>query len=164
MRILVDTGLAINSGHKHYHLWVMSQCPEMIAEYLQCGKDTNYDVVQFISALDPHVSSQLNTQGQMTDIIRYHTPYLVNDMEPLIISFSLGDEIFLRTVSVLLTHLSMGVTIDLQCGTLSCSQLSFYFDLFLDPPGKGLYDGISLDNTTSIFTPPGVTSNVSSRI
>ena len=34
MRMLVDTGAAINSGHLDYHLWVMSQCPEMMAEFL----------------------------------------------------------------------------------------------------------------------------------
>ena len=45
MRILVDTGTAINSGYLDYHLWVMSQCPEMVAEFLQCGPDTDYDVV-----------------------------------------------------------------------------------------------------------------------
>ena len=45
MRMLVDTGAAMNSGHLDYHLWVMSQCPEMVAEFLQCGPNTDYDVV-----------------------------------------------------------------------------------------------------------------------
>ena len=45
MRMLVDTGAAMNSGYLDYHLWVMSQCPEMVAEFLQCGPDTDYDVV-----------------------------------------------------------------------------------------------------------------------
>ena len=45
MRMLVDTGAAINSGHLDYHLWVVSQCPEMVAEFLQCEPNTGYDVV-----------------------------------------------------------------------------------------------------------------------
>ena len=60
--------------------------------------------------------------------------------------------------------MSIGVIIDLQRGDLSCSELNFSFDLVLDPPGKGVPVGISLDDTTLIFLPLGVTSNISSRI
>ena len=56
--------------------------------------------------------------------------------------------------------LSIGVIIDLQRGDLSCSELNFSFDFVLDPPGKGVPDGISLDDTTLIFLPLGVTSNL----
>ena len=76
MRMLVDTGVAMNSGYLDYHLWVMSQCPEMVAEFLQCGPDTDYDVVQLLAALDLDPSHLPNTHGQMTAVIRYHTPYI----------------------------------------------------------------------------------------
>ena len=36
MRMLVETGTAMNSEYLYYHLWVMSQCPEIVAEFLQC--------------------------------------------------------------------------------------------------------------------------------
>ena len=80
MRMLVDTGAAINSGYLDYHLWVMSQCPEMVAEFLQCGPDTDYDVVQLLAALDLDPSHLSSTHGQMTAVIRYHTiaMYLCN--------------------------------------------------------------------------------------
>ena len=45
MRMLLDTGAAMNSGNLTYHLWVMSQCLEMVGEFIQCGDDTGYDVV-----------------------------------------------------------------------------------------------------------------------
>ena len=45
MRKLVDTGAVMTTGNKAYHQWVMSQCPSMVAEYLECGVDTKYDVV-----------------------------------------------------------------------------------------------------------------------
>ena len=45
MQMLVDTGAAMNSGHLNYHLWVMSQCPELVAKFLQCGEGTEYVVV-----------------------------------------------------------------------------------------------------------------------
>ena len=34
MRILLDTGAAMNLGSLVYHLWVMSQYPEMVAEFI----------------------------------------------------------------------------------------------------------------------------------
>ena len=45
MYMLLDTDAAMNSGNLTYHLWVMSQCPEMVGEFIQCGDGTGYDVV-----------------------------------------------------------------------------------------------------------------------
>ena len=45
MRMLLDTGATMNSGNLNYHLWVMSQCPEMVDEFIQCEADTGYHVV-----------------------------------------------------------------------------------------------------------------------
>ena len=45
MRMLLDTGAVTNSSNLNYHLWVMSQCPEMVGEFIQCEADTEYDVV-----------------------------------------------------------------------------------------------------------------------
>ena len=75
MRMLVDTGATTNSGHLDYHLWVMSLCPELIAKFLQCREDTEYDVVQLIITLDLELESRPSTHGQMKAVIRYHTPF-----------------------------------------------------------------------------------------
>ena len=69
----------------------------------------------------------------------------------------------LRSVLGLHTLLSMGTTIDLLHVTLSCSELNFNFPLILDPPDKGLPDGVSLDISTN-FVPPGVRSNLSAQL
>ena len=45
MYMLLDTDAAMNSGNLTYHLWVMSQCPEMVGGFIQCGDGTGYDVV-----------------------------------------------------------------------------------------------------------------------
>ena len=52
IRILVDTEATMNTGSLEYHLWVMSQYPEMVEEYIQYGKDTTYDVVHLLAAID----------------------------------------------------------------------------------------------------------------
>ena len=45
MRIFVDTSATINTVNTYYYLWVMSKCPSIVAKYLECGADTEYDVV-----------------------------------------------------------------------------------------------------------------------
>ena len=49
MRMLVDTGKDMNTGNLKYHLWVMSQCPDIVHDFLQCGKDTAYDGVHLLA-------------------------------------------------------------------------------------------------------------------
>ena len=141
----------------------MSQYPNMVAEFLQCGENTDYDIVQILAALDLGSSHLPSNHNQMTAVIRHHTPYLVKNKDPLILSFALGTGMDLRNVIGLPTLLSMVVTIDLSRGTLSCSELNFNFPLILDPPGKGLSDGVSFNNSPN-FVPPGVRTNLSAEL
>ena len=50
--MLVDTGAAMNTDNFDYHKWVMSQCLSMVAEYLECGAGSEYNVVQLLTTLD----------------------------------------------------------------------------------------------------------------
>ena len=34
MRMLLDTGAAMNSGNLTYHLWIMSQYPDMVGDFI----------------------------------------------------------------------------------------------------------------------------------
>ena len=88
MRMLVDTGAAMNTGNIDFHLWVMSQCPDIVDEFLQCGKDTEYDVVHLLAALDIEDITKDSTHGQMTAVIRYKTPYFVTGKGPFVLSFA----------------------------------------------------------------------------
>ena len=69
IRMLVDTGAAMKSGYLDYHFWVMSQYSEMVVEFLQCGENTNYDVVQLLAVLDLNLGQLPNNHVQMTAII-----------------------------------------------------------------------------------------------
>ena len=124
IRILVDTGSAMYTGSLEYHLWIMSQCPEMMEEYLQCGKDT------------------------MTVVIQYKIPYIVQYCGLCISSFTLGHDVSLNSVLI--------VPI---LGEISCMELNRKFLLTLNPPGKGLLDGGTL-NKRFPFIPPSASTNI----
>ena len=113
MRILLDTGVAMNSGNLTYHLWVMSQCPEMVGEFIQCGDCTRYDVVQRLATLNLDSTHQPLDHEKMTAVIRYMTRYLVNKRDPLFIYFVLGNDVSLRYLLGLPTLLALGGLINL---------------------------------------------------
>ena len=69
MRMLVDTGVTMNTGDYDFHIWVISQCPDIVDEFLQCGKDTAYDVVHLFTAFDLKDISTDTTHGQMSTLI-----------------------------------------------------------------------------------------------
>ena len=112
VRMLVDTGAAMNMGNCRFHMFVMSQCPDIVDEFLQYGKDTAYDDVILLATLDlDDVDTDAN-YGQMIAVIRYKTPYIVAGKGP-ILSFALGNDVSLRGVLGLPTLLAMGADINL---------------------------------------------------
>ena len=57
------------------------------------------------------------------------------------------------------TLLALGGLINLVKGEFICPEIGRTFPLTLDPPGKGLPEGIVFDNSTPII-PQGVSTNV----
>ena len=108
-------------------------------------KDTNQDV----------------DHGKMTTFIRHKKPYTVQCCEPFILSFTLEHNINLRCVLGLPTLLSIEAAITLLSGELFCTGFNQTFPLILDPLGKGLPDGTSL-NTYLPFNPPDALTDITS--
>ena len=131
MRMLVDAGAAMNPGNFDFHMWVMSQCPNIVDEFLQCRKDTAYDIAHLLAALNFKDINTDATHGQMPVVIRYKTPYIIADKGPFILSFALGKDVSLRSVLGLPTLLAMGADINLVKGLLSCIELNRDFPLEL---------------------------------
>ena len=159
MHMLLDTGVTMNLGSITYHLWVMSQCPEMSGGFIQYGDGTGYNVVQLLAALNLVSSDQLLDHGKMTSVIRYKTPYLTNKRDPLFIYLALGNDVSFRCVLGLPTLLAVGGLIDLVKGGLICSEINQNVSLTLDPSCKGLPEGIVFDNSTLII-PQGMSTNI----
>ena len=159
MKMLLDTGAVVDSDNLSYHLWVVSECPAMVGEFIQSDANTGYDVVQLMAALDRDSSQQPLDHGEMTVVFRYRAPYLINNCDPLFIYFALGNDVSLRCIIGLPTLLSPGDLIDLVKRIFVCSELNRTFTLILDPLGKGLPDSVVFDNGTPTI-PQGVATNV----
>ena len=158
IRMFVDTGAVMNTGSLEYHLWVMSYGPGIVETYLRCGSDTAYDAVHLLASIDLKETNQDVDHGKMTAFIWYKKPYMVKGYGPFILPFVLEHDVSFRCILILPTLLSIGAAIDLLSGELDCTQLDRNFPLTLDPPGKGLPDGTTLNRSLS-FIPPGVSTN-----
>ena len=66
----VDTDTAMNTCNKAYHKWIMTQYPSMFDEYLECGADTEYDVVQLLADLNLKGTHWPIDHVSMTAVIR----------------------------------------------------------------------------------------------
>ena len=84
----------------------------------------------------------------------------MNKKDHLILSFALGNDMCVLGIPTLLC---MGATLNLSLGKLICSELNFTFLLLLDPPGKGLHDGVSL-LASNHCVPPSISSNITSLV
>ena len=83
----------------------MSQCPDIVEEYLQYGKDTEYDVVHLLVDLDlSRVRTDID-HGQITAVIRHKTPYTINGKGLFVHSFTLCNDVSLRCVLIIPTLL-----------------------------------------------------------
>ena len=136
MRMLVETGAAMNTGNLRFHMWVMFQYPDIVDDRLQCGKDTAYDAEHLLADLDLNDIDTDASHDQMTAVIRYKTPYTVDGKGPFILSFVLSNDVNLRSVLGLPTLLVMGANINLVKGLLSCIELNCSFPLELQHPDK----------------------------
>ena len=132
-------------------------------DFLQCGKDTAYDIVHLLTAFDLKDVHKAETHGQMTAVILYNTPYTMASKGPFILSFALGHDVSLRSVLGLPTLLAMGTDMNLVKSFLSCSEFNREISLDLQPPGHGLPEGVSLNHYLS-NVPTSVSTNQTHKI
>ena len=75
----------------------MSRYPDIVAEYLECGPGTKYDLVKLKVAVTQSDAEGKLDDGTLSAIIRYKTPYFINSHR-LTLSFALGKTLSLRTI------------------------------------------------------------------
>ena len=110
----------------------MSQFPDIVVEYIECGPGTKYDLVQLKVAVTQSAAEADFTNGTLSAIIRYKTPYFVNSQQ-LILSFDLGDNLALRT-----TLIAMHGILDMVTNTLTLQKLDMKLPLVMTEPCSGL--------------------------
>ena len=89
-----------------------------------------------LAALDLNDVATDTNHGQMTAVVRYETPYIVTGKGPFVLSFTLGNDVSLRSILGLPTLLTIGAGIDLIQGLLSCVKVIVTFLLLFRYRGR----------------------------
>ena len=114
----------------------MFHYPIMAAEYLEYDTNTEYNMIQLPTAFDLKGTYQHVDHESITPVIYYIISKIINDTSPLILSFTLDDDVVFFSVPGIPGVLAINTVVYLVKGQLACSELSQVFILNLDHPGK----------------------------
>ena len=70
---------------------VILQCPKIVDGFLQCKEDVDYDGVYLLATFSLNEVTIDIDHGQMTAVIRYKMPYIMEFRDLFILSFALGN-------------------------------------------------------------------------
>jgi len=152
LRALFDSCGCCNVGRLDYHLWIVSQRPDIVAEFRFCDGHQPFDplgldgVVSQSSDLVPTNDGLLSEQhGLLTAIVRYWTPYKMPDGSPLALSFGLGEHVSTNTLTGLPTLEGLKFMTDYSKFQAFSVALNRNFPLDRHPGDCGLPHGTSFD-------------------
>ena len=104
-----------------------------MAEYLECGPGTKYDLVKLKVAVTQSDAEGKLDDGTLSTIIRYKTPYFINSHR-FILSFSLGKTLSLCTILGIPSLEVMHGVLDLCGKILSIKRLGITLPLVMTEP------------------------------
>ena len=133
MRTLLDSGAVTNSGNKEYHQKAMHRCPDIVAEYLECGPGTTFDLVK----LRVDVDSSSVADDCLTAIIHYKTPYYIAS-RPLLRFFALGVNLSVNTILGTPFLEQLKRVLDLRDRTLNLRLIGKTLPLVMKEPALGV--------------------------
>ena len=99
LRMLYDSGSAVNIGNKSHHLSIRHARPDLVFEYLEFDDPTHsFDPISLlgVNALPPGVPPP--KWDQLSAIIRYRTELQTPDGEPFYLSVCVGDNVSTNTI------------------------------------------------------------------
>jgi hypothetical protein len=98
IKVLFDTCGALGTGFKPYHDRSRKLQPELVHAYESFDEMNPFKPIRLIGALrNPDDVSQEVT-GALTAVIRYKTPYVDCNGNPVLLSFALGDTVSCYTI------------------------------------------------------------------
>ena len=152
LRALFDSCGCCNVGRLDYHLWLVSQRPDIVAEFRFFDGHQPFDplgldgVVSQSSDLVSTDDGLLSERhGLLTAIVRYWTPYKMPNGSPLAISFGLGEHVSTNTLTGLPTLEGLKFITDYSKFQAYSATLDRHFPLDRYPGDCGLPNGTTFD-------------------
>jgi hypothetical protein len=134
---LFDSCGSLNLGWLPFHLYILSQHPELVAEFRYYDGIHPFEPIQLSGAvLDPNQS--LSECGKLIALIRYKTTLCTPTGSAVHISFALGPDVSANTIIGLPFLRALKFVTDYETFTARSKVLSQDFPLTCSPNDRGL--------------------------
>ena len=128
LRVLYDSGSAVNIGNKRHHLSLRATRPDLVAEYIEFDDLVHgFDPISLLGAISPPPGAPQPNWDQLTAIIRYHTGLYTADGAPFQFSVCLGDNVSTNTILGLADINSYGMDLMVSRQRVVCDALNAEF-------------------------------------
>ena len=150
---LVDTCAAMNTGNLKVHQWIMTQYPEIVAEYVQYDDEQPFQPLKLECAVKD-IPTQDDLSGNLTAIVRYWTRYTEPNGQRAVISFGLGRDIAVNSIIGVPTIRKWGMSMCFMSNTITAHHIKVKFSTVYERSKNGLPSSVEFDS--SEFIRPGV--------
>ena len=122
---LMDTCGALNTGYLKFHLWLMSERPDLVAEFMSFDDANPAKPIKLGGAIcDP---SDFADHGTLTAVVRFYTPYTNVSGSPITLSFGLVSDVTVNTIFGLPMLYDLDSVIFLNSNSLHSRSLNLNF-------------------------------------
>jgi hypothetical protein len=125
----MDTCGALNTGYLTFHLWLMSERPDIVAEFHSFDDSNPFEPVKLGGAIRDPSDFDAADHGNLTAVIRYYTPYSDASGAPITLSFALGPDVTVNTIFGLPMLCDLDSVISLTSNSLHSRALSTDFPI-----------------------------------
>jgi hypothetical protein len=146
---LMDTCGALNTGYLEFHLWLKSERPDLVAEFISFDDANPFEPIKLGGAIRDPTDFDASTHGNLTAVIRYYTPYTDLSGNPITISFALGSDVTVNTIFGLPMLCDLDVIISLRSNSMHSRALNLDFPITRAEAVFGLPAGCLFDSAAS---------------
>ena len=146
---LMDTCAALNTGYLLFHLWLKSERPYLVAEFITFDDSNPFEPVKLGGAIRDPSNFDATDHGNLTAVIRYYTPYHDTSGAPITISFALGPDVTVNTIFGLPMLCSLDAVISLGSNSMHSHALNVDFPLTRAAATFGLPPGCAFDSAAA---------------
>jgi hypothetical protein len=126
---LMDTCGALNTGYLLFHLWLKSERPDLVAEFISFDDTNPFEPIKLGGAISDPSNFDASDHGNLTAVIRYYTPYTDPSGSPITISFALGADVTVNTIFGLPMLCDLDAVISLRTNSMHSRALNLDFPI-----------------------------------
>jgi hypothetical protein len=142
---LMDTCGALNTGCLLFHLWLKSERPDLVAEFISFDDANPFEPIKLGGAISDPSDFESSTHGNLTAVIRCHTPHVDALGAPIAISFALGSDATVNTIFGLPMLCDLDAVISLRSNSMHSRALALDFPIARSAANFGLPAGCTFD-------------------